>query len=153
MERVELLARRAVGRDEPAAGPQHPSELGEDPVLGVDGRHVVQHVERDRAAEPVVGQVERGRVAEHDHDVGAREPGRERVREHRVDLDRGEPCGTRVRTTSVVKPGPGPISSTSSPSSTSPSAFGITSSSTMLPPVVARAELHVGFVHAHHRRP
>ena len=86
MKVVELIARRAVGRDEQPARAEHTAELGEDAVLLLPGRHVVQHVAGDRRREPARRQVEIGRVATPDLDVGAREAIGERGREVRVEL-------------------------------------------------------------------
>ena len=55
-----------VGGDEEAARPQHARQLGEDRVLGVRGRHVVQHVERAAPVKRPAVEARVGRVGADD---------------------------------------------------------------------------------------
>ena len=120
--RAARRARRARRRRwrRAARRAQHPAHLAEHGVLQLDGRHVVQHRERDGAGEAAVLERHRRRVALDDVDV------RPASRVRRSAARAGSSsmlvsAGTSGRSRSVVMPGPGPISSTSAPRASGPS--------------------------------
>ena len=86
---LQLVAGQAVAGHQRSAGPQHPGNLGEQPILELVGRHVMQHREARRAGEPGVGIGERRRVAAHDlHRGNVGETVGQHGRQLVVDLDR-----------------------------------------------------------------
>jgi hypothetical protein len=70
---AEVPAVERVAAGEQATWPQQPVDVGEKRVLRVGARHVVQHREADRAAEPSGGKVGRGGIGSDDGDVRARQ--------------------------------------------------------------------------------
>ena len=87
MELAELWTVETVRSEERPPGLEHPGDLGQEPVLKLHGGNVVQHDERRRCTECVVGEGEPGRVSMDDLDVRAGKPFGELRRQDGIDLD------------------------------------------------------------------
>ena len=84
------LAVHAVRGHQHPPGHQDPRQLGEDTILLRRRRDVMEHVERRSTREPVVLEVQRRGVAEHDLDVATGQAGGEGCGEDLVHLHGGE---------------------------------------------------------------
>ena len=91
VELAQAVAGHAVGGDEDPAGLQDPRHLGEEAILELRRRDVVEHEERRRSREPVVVEVECRGVPARDLDVGAGVPIGEAHGQLGMDLHRRHP--------------------------------------------------------------
>ncbi len=62
----------AIHANEDSAGFENPVDFGEQPVLQDNGRHMMEHCERDNPRERLVGEWHRRRIAEMYSGVGFR---------------------------------------------------------------------------------
>ena len=117
VQHLEKLPRtEAVGSREDAPVAQHPRGLRQQAILELRRRQVMEHGEAHDCRETAVGERHLGRVALLDGDALRQHPAQP-LAVVLLELEHAQ-VPIRWASTRVVAPNPGPISKTSSPSST-----------------------------------